>query len=332
MDKIEQLRINGQLPSPKGVALAIMAICRREDATLEEVTRVVQTDPALSARLLRLANSAAQAGRAVASINDAVMRQGMAAVRQLAMGFSLVDQYPQGPCQGFDYAGFWSHSLLMAVASQELGSVVRAGSPDELFTCGLLGQIGRLALATVYPADYAVVLEQAANGATLLELERTHLEVDHNAFTAAILADCGIPKALAEPLLNHEAPERAGFVEGTRPYQLAQLFFQARRIADLGLTSEAERHGKISELMRLGGQIGLDAGAFAELFDRIVAQWQAWGELLKVPVAALPTFDSMAHAPVPRPKQEPESHGMRVLLVDDEPTSRAMTERVLHKL
>ncbi|MDP1652492.1 MAG: diguanylate cyclase [Rhodocyclaceae bacterium] len=332
MDKIEQLRLNGQLPSPKGVALAIMEICRREDATLDAVARVVQTDPALSARLLRLANSAAHAGRAVASINEAVMRLGMATVRQLAMGFSLVDQYPKGPCQGFDYAGFWSHSLLMAVASQELGSVMRVGAPDELFTCGLLGQIGRLALATVYPADYAVVLKQSTSGAALLELEHVHLEVDHNAFTAAILADCGIPKALAEPLLSHEAPDKSGFAEESRPHQLAQLFFQARRIADLGLTGETERHGKISELMRLGGKIGLDAGAFGELFDRIMAQWQAWGELLKVPVAALPAFDNMAHAPVPRPKQEIQSSGMRVLLVDDEPTSRIMTERVLHQL
>ena len=47
LSKIEQLRLNGQLPSPKGVALAIMELCRREDASIEAVTRVVQTDPAL---------------------------------------------------------------------------------------------------------------------------------------------------------------------------------------------------------------------------------------------------------------------------------------------
>ena len=48
MNRIEQLRMSGQLPSPKGVALSIMQISQREDATLDEVTRLVQTDPALS--------------------------------------------------------------------------------------------------------------------------------------------------------------------------------------------------------------------------------------------------------------------------------------------
>ena len=337
MNKIEQLRISGQLPSPKGVALAIMEISQREDATLDEVARVVQTDPALSGRLLRLANAAAHGatnnGRVVASINEAVMRLGMATMRQLAMGFSLVDQYPQGPCKSFDYPGFWSHSLFMAVASQELGRVVRVGTPDELFACGLLAQIGRLALVTVYPADYAAILEQQQDsGVALLELERERLGVDHTEFTAAIMADCGIPKALVEPVNYHEAPETSGFAEGSRPYQLAHLFFQARRMADLGLASETERHGKISELMRLGGKIGLDVEALGEVFGRVVQQWREWSELLKVPASHLPSFSAMASAPVPRPEQEPKSTCKRVLLVEDEPTTRIMTEGVLRQL
>ncbi len=91
---IEQLRFSGQLPSPKGVALAIMEICRRDDARIDEIARVVQTDPALSSRLLQLANTAAAntTGRPFVAVSEAVMRLGMSTVRQLAVGFSLVDQ------------------------------------------------------------------------------------------------------------------------------------------------------------------------------------------------------------------------------------------------
>ena len=169
MNSIKQLQLTGQLPSPKGVALAIMQISQREDAVLGEVAKVVQTDPALSSRLLRLANSASNAscnsGRALVSIEEAVLRLGMKTVRQLATGFSLVDQYTRGPCEGFDYPGFWSHSLLVAVASQELGKAIRAGAPDELISCGLLAQIGELAMATVYPLEYAAILKQQTSGA-----------------------------------------------------------------------------------------------------------------------------------------------------------------------
>ena len=56
---VEQLRLSGQLPSPQGVALAIMDICRRDDATIEAIARIVQVDPALSSQLIHLANAAA---------------------------------------------------------------------------------------------------------------------------------------------------------------------------------------------------------------------------------------------------------------------------------
>lgn len=333
MNRIEQLRISGKLPSPKGVALTIMEISLRENAALSEVTRVVQTDPALSSRLLHLANSAAQASRPLASINDAVMRLGMATVRQMVMGFSLVDQYHEGTCQGFDYQRFWSHSLFMALASQELGRVVRIGSPDDLFACGLLAQVGKLALATAYPVDYAAILEQQASGEALLALERDRLGVDHGECTAAILADCGIPKALAEPVFYHEAPDLADFSEGSRPYQLTHVFYQASCMADLGLAFEAERHSKISELLRLSGKIGLDVESFGELFDRIVRQWHEWSELLKVLTNPLPAFCVMTSAPLPRSEQEePKTACKRVLLVEDEPTTRIIMEGVLRKM
>lgn len=333
MNKIEQLRVSGKLPSPKGVALTIMEISLRENASLSEVTKVVQTDPALSSRLLRMANSATQATRPLASINDAVMRLGMTVVRQMAMGFSLVDQYHEGACQNFDYQGFWSHSLFMALASQELGRVVRIASPDDLFACGLLAQIGKLALATAYPVDYAAILEQQISGEALLALERERLEVGHDEITAAILADCGIAKALAEPVYYHETPDLADFSEGSRPYQLTHLLYQARRIADLGLAFEAERHSKITELLRLGGKIGLDVDSFGELFDRVVRQWHEWGELLKVLANPLPAFSVIASAPLPRPEQEKANTACkRVLLVEDEPTTRIMAEGVLSKM
>ncbi|MBK8386050.1 MAG: diguanylate cyclase [Candidatus Accumulibacter sp.] len=331
MSKIEQLRISGQLPSPKGVALAVMEMSRREEATLDEVARVVQTDPALSSRLLHLCNAAANGGRPVASIREAVLRLGMTAVRQLAMGFSLVDQHLQGPCASFDYSAFWSHSLFMAVAGQELGKMVRAASPDELFACGLLAQIGRLALVTVYPAEYAAILAEECHGVALLELERERLGLDHAEVTAVIIADCGFPKALAEPLHFHEQPETAGFSDGSRPCQLTHLFFQARRMADLGLSAVTERHGNISELLLLGSKIGLDATGLGEVFDRVVRIWHEWAELLKIPVGPLPSFDAMANAPVPRPEQETAKGHVRarVLLVEDEPTTRMLTEGVL---
>jgi two-component system cell cycle response regulator len=263
MTKIEELRLSGQLPSPKGVALAVMEICRRDDATLDEVAKVVQGDPALSSRLLRLANAAAGGGRPVASIREAVMQLGMSTVRQLAMGFSLVDQYLHGACPAFDYPASGRIPCSWPWPARSWASCCVPAPPEELFACGLMAQIGRLALATVYPGDYGAVLaEHERRDRHFWNVKREHLGVDHTEFTAGIMADCGIPKALSEPVNYHEFPQSSGFSEGSRPYQLVHLLFHARRMADLGRSPVAERQRSISELMLLGGKIGLDATAW----------------------------------------------------------------------
>lgn len=131
MPRFEEIKLAGQLPSPKGVALAIMNLCGRDDTTIDDIARLVQTDPALSGRLLRLANTSGGGHRPIAAVNEALLRIGMKAVGQLAMGFSLVDQFKEGPCKAFDYRSFWSHSLLMALAARELGRLTRVAAPED---------------------------------------------------------------------------------------------------------------------------------------------------------------------------------------------------------
>lgn len=330
MKTLETLQLNGQLPSPKGVALAILEVCRREDATTTDIAKIVQTDPALSGRLILLANSAANAGRSVASVPEAILRVGLGAVRQLALGFSLVDQNLNGPCHTFDYQRFWSHSLLMALAMQRFGGLCRAGVPDELFACGLMAHIGCLGLATIYPVEYSSILDQRTGDEKQIELERKLLQTDHNEMTAALLIDWGLPKALVEPVYYHEAPAASGFSEGSRPYQLVHLFYLAKRLADLGLAPEIERSGRISELMLLGGKIGLDADDLGAMVDELVRQWREWGELLKVPASALPAFAEMAVAPKSSDATSPAA--LRVLLVDDDSTTLTLMKSLLGDL
>lgn len=327
MKAIEQLRLNGGLPSPKGVALAIMQISRRDDATLEEISRLVQTDPVTASRLLHMANAANVAGRPVASVPDAIIRLGLEAVRQLAMGFSLVDQYRAGTCKAFDYSRFWSHSLLMAVAMQELGKRVRVASPDELFACGLLARIGYLALATLYPKDYSQLLQEC--GEPTVEQERRCLHVDHNDLTSAILLDCGIPGALAEPVLFHETPGSSGFTEGSRPHQLTHLFYQAKRLADLSLTPPGPRDRNVAELMLLGGKIGLDTDELSALVDQVHTRWHAWSALLKVPDSAVPSFAEMIATPARPPDSPLAPEVARVLWIAHAAPVRAMLQEIL---
>ena len=132
-----------------------------------------------------------------------------------------------------------------------------------------------------------------------------------------------------EPIYHHETPDASGFSEGSRPHQLVHLFYLAKCIADLGVATECERNGRTAELLLLGGKIGLNADELGATIDELVRGWREWGELLKVPASALPSFAQMSALHAPRPEDSGSAAALRVLLVDDDATTRAMLEGVL---
>ena len=194
-----------KLPSPHGVAIAILEACQRDSTGIADIAELVAGDPALSGRLLQLAN-AADLGGGVTSIHQAVGRLGMDATKNLALGFSVLDQHSNGRCSHFPYKKFWTQSLLMAHVMRELASAVYMGSADELFTCALLARIGCLGLATAFPVEYAAVLSSPLSDAQLLAREVADLGIHHLDVSAAMLREWGVPELLIGPVLLHETP------------------------------------------------------------------------------------------------------------------------------
>ena len=87
----ESLKASQKLPSPAGVALEILRLTHDADSTIDEIASVVESDPAIASRILKLANtSLAGLPRQVASVHRAVSMLGIRTVSYLALGFSLV--------------------------------------------------------------------------------------------------------------------------------------------------------------------------------------------------------------------------------------------------
>ena len=89
--RLIELKATGQLPSPTGVALAIMRLTRNEGVKVTQLAQTLESDPAMVGRMLKLANSAlAGSARPVTTVQEAITRLGLRAVRNLALGFSLI--------------------------------------------------------------------------------------------------------------------------------------------------------------------------------------------------------------------------------------------------
>ncbi|MFO7541670.1 MAG: diguanylate cyclase [Thiobacillus sp.] len=328
MSQLEQLKISGQLPSPRGVALAVLELSRRENTSLGEIARVVQTDPALSGRLIKLANAASHIARPVVSVQEAVVRQGMATVRRLALGFSLLDHYRAGTCKAFDYQAYWSHSLLMALTMQALAARVRVGDKDELFICGLLAQVGQLALATAYPDEYDAVLtaHQECPGQLLATLERAHLETDHNELGIVLMTEWGIPQTFTAPLMHYENRQHPSFPHDSRATSMMLMLRLSHDLADLALADAEIQPELAREWMEMGIKLDLPADAAGGFIDGVIASWHEWGALLKIPTAVLPPFEDISRGKVESPAGSPSP--LRIVLAD----GNAFTRRKIMSL
>jgi diguanylate cyclase (GGDEF)-like protein len=339
--KIDELKATGLLPSPKGVALAVMALAQDENATNAALARTIQADPALSGRIIKAANTAQFAGRRpVASIGDAVVLLGLSVVRQLALGFSLISEYREGRCEGFDYDGFWSCSLVTAIAMQAIARHTRVAVPEEMFLIGLVSRVGCLGLATVYPQEYAEVLAEHANGsvASLASIEQRRFALDHNALTAALMSDWGIPQVLIDPARHHEHPSTGKFSEGSRAFALCHGLHLAGYFSDLCLAPEQTRPAMLPNLFLLGSRIALDAENISSIAEQTVRDWQEWGRVLDVKTHALAPMAQMskiadglmacvdAGAGGAAPSSTP---ALRVLVIDDDPDTRLLLEKTL---
>jgi diguanylate cyclase (GGDEF)-like protein len=333
--RYEQVKASGNLPSPKGAALAIIRLTQKDDVTLSELAHVIKSDPAFVGRLIKASNGLNALGRRpVVSVQDALVVLGLPAVRSLALGFSLLSEYSVGNCKNFDYNRFWSRSLATATALQALVMRTRAAPADEAFSVGLLAHIGELALATLFPDEYSFILAKALPGSieSIELLEREAFAMTHGELAASMLRDWGLPKLYTEPVLHFEAPEKAQFVEGSRPHTVMYALSFAKHVADICLTAEAERRQKMPQLLMLGSKLSLDVETLTTMCDKVASDWQLWGDLLKIATSKVQPFKELSEAPPTQGADEARGGRMRILVVDDQQSARVLLTTMLTRL
>lgn len=190
-----------------GAARLLALLCDPAVET-EAVRSSLRSEPALSARVLKVANSPfyRQAGQ-VGTVDRAVQLLGLSAIRGIAAAGCLDRATPPRAGQAFDPKRFRRHSLAVACAAQQLARAAGAGVDSEAFIAGLLHDIGVLLLTKAAPAamaSFAPSADESADGA--LEAERRHFGADHAASAGVLVEAWGLPVWLHDTLAAHHAP------------------------------------------------------------------------------------------------------------------------------
>ncbi len=299
-DRYLSLKATGKLPSPKGVAFSIIKLLQRDDFRVPDLEKLVQSDPAIAGRLLKFANAAAFGRtRPIVSLQRAIVALGAFRVRDLVITLSVMHSHASGQCRAFDYPGFWSRSLATGIACQELSQFAQISS-EEIFTIGLLSRVGELALAALYPDEYAGVLTRTGDGERdLAALEREHFAMDHRQLGATMLAEWGIPELLVVAAYHHEDPDAAGFADGSRVQTLSHSLNFARSLAEVCMADDEARWSLLPILLTRAARLGISGDALNDIADRMVRRWREWGASLQVPTQEIPPFAEILAANPP---------------------------------
>ncbi len=200
-----------RLPSPPSIALKILEAVRQEENSFDDLARIISTDPSLSVRILKLANSSLYGlSQPVDSLAQATALIGTDALKNIALSFVIVQQFQNAPQGSFNLDYFWRRAITAAVAADVLGSAVGHKGQD-LFVTGLLQDIGILILFLSHPNDYRAVLDQKrVSGEKLSVAEKEQFGCDHTEVGHYLLSSWNLPEAISEPIRWHHMTAKAG--------------------------------------------------------------------------------------------------------------------------
>ncbi|MGI2261127.1 HDOD domain-containing protein [Shewanella sp. GXUN23E] len=226
---------------PKAISELLDAV-NDESATIKGIAEKVSKDQLITARVLRMANSAYFGrSREVATLDEAVIRLGMEKLRTLVIASSVVSAMPS--IEGFDLADFWGHTFEVAVHCQAMAKKVDGVESDAAFTCAILHNIGDMLIAVVAPDKILEIKDEIARGLSKPEAEERVLGFDSAALGALLAENWKFPLQLVDGIRFQYQPKRS------RPYSpLAGLLHTAKAIiAGWDEVCETDRSSWISQ-------------------------------------------------------------------------------------
>ena len=197
-----------RLPPFPQVALRVLQLANNENVQLHELSELISSDPAFASEVLTIANSLLYAPRFPASsIQQAIAVLGANNLHGLCLTVGVrayMGKTLNEPCM----RAIWRHNLACALIAEQLAC---AGLMDKdiAYTSGILHDIGRLALATVRPKEYAALLQaHSGTGESILQAEQELFGADHCGIGHQLISDWKLPTDFEAIVLEHHAPRR----------------------------------------------------------------------------------------------------------------------------
>jgi HD-like signal output (HDOD) protein/signal transduction histidine kinase len=266
------------LPTLPIVALQLLEATSSRSSTTGEIVRLIESDPALTTRIMKMVHRAdLGAGSTISTVERAVVLLGLEAVRNTVLAVSVFEVFQSAGAASpsFNRNEFWKHCIAVACCSELLaGAMVAKGGkaagvePSEAFICGLLHDMGKVALDATLPKSFARVVEAAELlRGNIADLERTVIGLDHMVVGKRLAERWDLPSNLRDCIWLHGQLPQAlpTTVANTRLVNLTTLSDVLVREQHLGYSG--------NHLFPIPTQVLLDAlGLSQQQVDEALAQ------------------------------------------------------------
>ncbi len=218
-----------RLPAMPQILLKLLELCQDDGAGMAEIARLVANDTGMATKILTVAHSAAyQRGGQKGGLMQALGVLGADLIKSLVISESVYQAF-----NGFslgartDLRPFWKHALGTAVLARDIARAMDYAQPEEAYLAGLLHDVGRLALLSAAPEEYAGLFPAEDNQA-LCAAEQRSLQITHVQAGALVAARWNLDSFIADAILYHHEPQAR--LEGAHP--LIRLVHLAQQLAD----------------------------------------------------------------------------------------------------
>jgi diguanylate cyclase (GGDEF)-like protein len=230
--KIERLFLGSEnLPTLPGIAAKVIEAFQKQEPDIQEIGDILSTDPPLTARILKIVNSAfCSLPTKVTSVHHAIKLLGITAVKNLALSFATINAFQSDQSELIDYKLFWKNSLIGATAAKLIAEKLEPSFSEDAFFLGLLQDIGILIQVHCMPRQYALVLKEIDKNSNIQpQAESRVLGFNHQEIGEYLTKSWGLPNTFYLPIGYHHNPDKlpsapSNILKLTRILHLSSLF------------------------------------------------------------------------------------------------------------
>ncbi|MCK5271059.1 MAG: HDOD domain-containing protein [Sedimentisphaerales bacterium] len=190
------------------VTMRIIEVVQDERSTAHDLHQIVRNDPALSARVLRVVNSAFYGlpGQ-IGSIDRAIMLLGLNAVKNIAIAASIGKMFKSSViCDDFTGKDLWTHSVAVGATNKLIASAAGMSLPDEAFLTGLIHDIGLVAVMQCHAEDVQKIVDITKSGVPYRKAEEKIIGANHQEIGIALTTKWKFPRSFQFVTGFHHEP------------------------------------------------------------------------------------------------------------------------------